>query len=68
VAERKFLASAGQQPAKRENEVGWRVSRAERPPAASHRGDQLVSLIARVADLDADRDRLEQLVGSRTQQ
>jgi hypothetical protein len=31
-------------------------------------GDQLASLIARVADLRTDRDRLEQIVGSRTQQ
>ena len=32
------------------------------------RGDQLASLITRVADLRSDRDRLEQIVGSRTQQ
>ena len=34
----------------------------------AHRGDQLASLITRVADFRTDRDRLEQIVGSRTQQ
>jgi len=32
------------------------------------RGDQITSLITRVADLSTDRNRLEQIVGSRTKQ